>query len=403
MQLKRIFFTILLSGVLVSNSAFAAEGIKQSPVIDISGVMYMNYRAAPEYDSTSKEELNDLEGTFQVERTYVTLKSRLDDIFSVRVTADIAATERKDNSVYDSSGSKIGTVDDNRKQKYEFFVKYVYLQATKSLGAINMFARAGVVDTLCIGFINSLGDSRWIHKEFILNSKKILPSGSSIDNSADLGFNCQLDYSNLFSISFAYTNGEGFKQVDEGTNDGKAYYGRISITPIKGLYIYGFAKRQENNNNDDSLKITKADNDYSGFYGGGLAWKDTLIKIGFNVIMPYYYETDQATLDKTKVDNIEGEARKEYFIDSWINFSLEQLIDVPLLLYGRFAVGKDSNLEESTSVKRVTYFGTGIGYAFSKHVRFIAYYEEYRKDAETLSGSAYDPERAYYIKSEVKF
>jgi hypothetical protein len=66
-------------------------------------------------------------------------------------------------------------------------------------------------------------------------------------------------------------------------------------------------------------------------------------------------------------------------------------------------MGKDSNLDESTSVKRVTYFGTGIGYAFSKHVRFIAYYEEYRKDAETLSGSAYDPERAYYIKSEVRF
>lgn len=403
MLLKRILSTILLSGLLVSIPAFAAEEAKPGPVIDFSGVIFMNYRAAPEYDSTAKEELNDIEGTFQVERTYLTLKSRLDDIFSVRVTADIAATERKDNSVYDSSGSKIGTVDDNRKQKYEFFIKYGYLQAAKSIGAVNMFARAGVVDTLCIGFINSLGDSRWIHKEFFLNSKKILPSGSSIDNSADLGFSYQLDYSNLLSISFAYTNGEGFKQVEEGTNDGKAYYGRIAVTPIKGLYLFGFAKRQENNNNDDTLKITKADNDYSGFYGGGLAWKDSLIKIGFNVIIPYYYETDQTTLDKTKVDNIEGEARKEYCIDSWIHFRLDKLIKVPLILYGRFAMGKDNNLEESTSVKKVTYLGTGIGYAFSKQVRFIAYYEEFRKDAETASGSAYDPERAYYIKSEVKF
>ncbi|MDY6935399.1 MAG: hypothetical protein SVZ03_14385 [Spirochaetota bacterium] len=355
---------------------------EQSHNIDLSGKIYFNWHTAYTQDAYNQN-------TFEIQRLYLTWKEKFNDIFSAKVTTDISKTEKNCDVVldFDDDGIIDHTISDNRTQKYELNVKYAYLQTElKHVENIHDKLKAnvtiGMIATPIIGFIDKQSDARWIHKNSIDDSKKIVGSNvfhGNIDHSADLGLSVQFEAMKKVTLIGAITNGEGYKDVDEGDDNNKAYYGRLTITPITHLYLSGFYKRE-------GTDAGRPEDFYRGFYGGCVSWMDDIIKAGILYIIPFVYE------DGSVMEYDDGDKAEMYIMDIWLNINVKSIIDTPLFLYGRYTLGEDKGIDES----RVYYWGTGIGYEFNRHVRFIAYYDSKKEESED------DPENTIWLKSEIK-
>src|SRR4030042_4232566 len=129
--------------------------------------------------------------TFQLERAYITIKKRIGEIFSAKITADV-----------DQNSSDI------------LYLKYGFVQLFKEfptpVGPITLKAQLGKIATPVIGITDNLSDLRWVGPNF-LNNSKVLLNGNSFDNSADLGGMVSLALLNMVTIEYAFTNGEGVK------------------------------------------------------------------------------------------------------------------------------------------------------------------------------------------------
>jgi len=272
--------------------------------------------------------------SFTIDRAYITYKNKISKQFSFKIRTDVS---------------------DKDGWGYEAYIKNAYLQYKDKFSIIGIKAQAGMIGTPILGQTDDLGDMRWITKNFFDNSKAII--GSSIDSSADLGINLSFNLTKYLSLTGAITNGEGYKNVNP--TKGMAYYGKLSIIPIKGLYINGFIRYKQ------TIATTGNSSDF--YSGAGILYSSSIIKVGVNY-----------AIVKTAINDI------NHIVDTWANINLKKLTTISILIMGRFAYGK--TVTENNIIGSV-----GIGYQFNKNLSTLLYYEN-------AIGT-----HNLYIKTEAKF
>ena len=374
--MKKIFIVTFVFLMISMVSLHAKEVGDDS--FQFKGLVYLNWHINMT-DGTDNED-GSKKNTFEMERLYLTFLKDFDKIWGFRATTDV--------------GNETVEEDGKEQQKYRLFIKFAYVQAKKSIGPLDLQFRAGMVNTPVSGFNDWLSNQRWAHKNCFLASKDILKKGStdgagqgySIDNPADMGVNIRVTLMKIVTLAGSITNGEGYKKTDEeeqgSSSEGKAYAGRLTLAPFKGLYISGFY-RFEGTDTDES-------DNHRGYYGGGIAWADKSIRVGVNCAKAFEKQVGKDL-------SYNGEEYDMKIVDIWLTLNFESLTGVPVLVVARYFYG-DNGLDNGTA----TLLAGGIGYRLAKNFRVIAWYEQLDNEADDKADNA-DPDRTFYIKSEVKF
>lgn len=333
-----LFLFFIGTGVVLAENG---QDAKKDNALKISGVFFGEYAQA----------LNgDKDGSFALQRMYLTMKKNLPGVFSFRVTLDCLGLE------------------DSNKEGYEALVKFAYLQAAPKLGPVDLTIRGGMINTPATSIVNGLTGLRWVGNTYIGAAKEILHDASGailgIDTAADLGLSVQAKFLEMVTLTGAFTNGEGYKNVDvDNFHDGFSYYTTLSVNPVKNIFINGYFRFFEKAVNNDII-----------YYGGGAAWKSKMLRAGANFI---------------GVTNDTGSSDNGYFVEGWLNANFDSVIGMPVLLICR--VGYAHGLDGADNGK----YGFGAGYKFNKNVQLALYYEI--SDFE-----AADTDHMMYCKAEVK-
>ncbi len=358
-------FLYVLSGIIFSGSvAFANQPALnddgESPIA-VSGLIFMEWNKDV-LSSSSQESQN----TFAITRAYLNFNKRLSNVLSAQITTDVAQVQ--------SSGDSTQTTTNS----YVVFLKYAYLEAHTNYGIVDAKLKGGLIGTPFISYINSMSDYRWIEKNYIANAKNILFSqsgkGQTIDSAADLGISAYMLFGSRLTIHTAFTNGEGFKKVNESElgDDGKTLYGLMSIRIIDGLELFGGVRHELTDDNDWK-------NNYKHYSLAGISFATSNIKLGG------YYTF-------VKIDSTSAGHDSYDLYDGWALINCMPIIHYSVLLAGRYTVAMHRDVNDST----VHGWAAGAGYEINKNLRCMLYY---RQIHETLDNST---ESMFYIKTEVK-
>jgi hypothetical protein len=335
--------------------------------------------------------------TFQLERAYITIKKRIGEVFSAKITTDI---------------------DQNSRDF--LYLKYGFVQFLKEfstdLGPITLKAQLGKIATPVVGITDNLNDLRWLGPNYI-NNTKILLNGSSFDNSADLGGMVSLSLLKLVTMEYSITNGEGVKSDHNETYAGKSHTLLVSVNPgdfLKELYVNFYGRWENTNKNKIVTDAAGVPTKYQGtdernYIGCGAAWHSDLIKAGVNIFLPVMYFSK--TIYVTPITGYSPRHKDNFLlIDSWLNFNLGAVVPTaPVLLVGRCAWGREkkSLFSNGRQAHETILLGGGVGYQFSEYFRMVLYYEAIRYHVDyTLHDSTRKdptPNNSVYIKTEVKF
>ncbi len=230
MKLKNLL--ILLTAVIMSASSILfAEEPEKKPSIDLKGKIFMDWTSNMESKADGVAQ-DDAYQKFNISRVSLTWKKKFNDVFSIRITSDVLATESSDDALDDETGAvdvagndvDLEHSHDPDHSKYDLYLKYAYLQIKKKFGDLEVKSMVGLTKTASIGFIDDdLTGTRYINKNFLDNSKSLIMNkdgkGVSLDNSADLGINLTFKYARLVELSTCYVNGEGYKEVSVKKDD----------------------------------------------------------------------------------------------------------------------------------------------------------------------------------------
>jgi len=384
--LLRIFAVAMMAMFLTGTAAFAQEEEKK-PELNLKGKAYIEYMNQTKVQEDDKK-LN----TFQIKRVYLTWKKELSSIWSARVTTDVGQVDSTGDFTIDQGDldGGITPTDDydgetsSSTNSYTVYLKYAYVQGKKDFGPVSAKMQLGMIGTPAIGLTDDVSDYRWVNNNYIDHAKMLLfdtsGKGTSIDNSADAGVRLDLELMKMVTLTGMYSNGEGYKKVDEPSSNGKAMYGMLTVTPVEGLALAGFYRNEVTN------EFESGDN-YKMYYGGGISYSTDLIKIGANYVLP---EVKKAGT-KTVAD--------AYLLDTWLNVNLNSVAGMPVLIMGRYAMAENEEANDVLDTdSRVTIWAAGVGYQFVKGFQALAYLEN-----RTFEAEGTDDEQTFYVKTEVKF
>lgn len=373
--------------IAFATSSFAQEAkpeekVPEKPKMQVGGLAYLEWSKELKHSDTTQTENTN---TFAIKRVYLDFKKKLDDMWSVRVTTDVGQADSKSSKdfVIDSDPTEKKSAVESKTNGYTVFIKYAYLEAKEKFDFADVKFNFGMIGTPLIGFVDKQSDYRWLEQNYADQAKTVLYSkankGESIDNSADMGLSLEVSmFNKLLTLTGAYTNGEGYKYADEVKlgDDGKAYYGMVTLMPVKDLYIIGVYRNQETN---DLI----ADN-YNRYMAGGLVYSDELFKVGAMYLLP---EVSTKKAGQAAVEN------KYKLFDSWLNVRLDTIISMPVIVVGRYAFGENKDVDKS----KVTSWAAGLGYHVADGLRALVYFQNVKYDALD------DPDRKIFVKTEVKF
>ncbi len=387
MKLLNAVKYLVMSGLILSGAAFAQEAPRVElpkeeikPMVDVSGVLYIWYQADQKNEAAPNPVTQQKGDHFTLNRGYITFAKKFDEVWSVRVTTDV------------SSGAKTDGTGENR-----VFIKNAYLQMRQDFDPVVFTIQYGLVGTPITGLIDKVADVRWIYNSYIDKSKDLI--NETLDPTADMGIKGEMEIMKMVTLTGMYSNGEGYsKGFSEAEGDfSKAYYGMLTVNPIKGLYLAGFYKNLMNSSRVDATSVTSVTHpasdwnsgNYLTYYGAALAWSDNIFKVGGDYSMIRQNISTDATNPK----------KKGKLYDVWAMINLGDLTGVPVLLYGRYASGELKNANPVSGEVDASGNSTagGLGYQFNKNVRVLAMYEVV--DKKWLSGK----DETFWVKTEVKF
>lgn len=418
--LKGLIYTMVVvfaSAVMAQETTQAVK--EEKPLIDISGVAYLEWNKELKNATVKTDHVQNAidlangstapvlkepehKNTFQINRVYLNFQKKFNDVWSARVTTDVGQVESKSSKKYTETGTTTSNVE-STTNAYALYIKYAYIEAKQKVDFIDVKCQFGMIGTPLIGLIDKQSDYRWIEQNYIDQSKNILLyrqgnlstypkytwKAESIDHSADLGAGVDVSLFKVVKLSGSIVNGEGYKKVNEGTlgDDGKAYYGMVTITPIKGVDIFGAIRKECTDDADKNYN-------YKKYKAVGASVSFDIIKIGAVYAVP---KVESRTLTNGIATSFYEDSKyreDEYtLLDTWLLANLESVINVPILITGRYAIGQNKDVKDS----KVTVMSGGLGYKFNENVRALAYYQK-------LRGQMYrNSETTFYAKTEVKF
>jgi hypothetical protein len=367
-SLNKTLYTMVVMA-LCAGAVNAQEAVKPAPSpIDVSGVLFFDYS----YIQEAKDKLNDANTTknrqsFNLTRAYVNFNKKIDDVWSAKVTLD---------------GGSLASSDSN-KTSVEF-VKNAYFQMAQNFGAADLKVQGGLVGTPIIGLLDGFTGSRWIYQNYIDKTSDI--TDKSIDvSSADTGLKADFNIMKMVTITGMCSNGDGYKKTTTDNDTvTKSYYGVVNVNPFAALNVFGYYHWHDT--------ATISDKNYVSFIGGGAAWGDKAIKVG----VAY-------TMHSGKAADVKEEST---IIELWANVNLQQFAGVPVLLIGRYAMGK---YEKDTTPNKIKNKGSaiwaGVGYQVNSNVQFAAMYKtDTLTDKNAAGTKTKDLENStMFVKSEIKF
>ncbi|MGQ9843055.1 MAG: hypothetical protein ACUVRK_05760 [Spirochaetota bacterium] len=341
------FFTLYTYGIAQENFP-----------MQISGVGYFDWKKDIQNSNNSE-----LTNTFEINRVYLNFIKKFDTTWSLRFTTDIGQVESK-GTIETPPEQDVNT----KTYNYAVYLKFAYVQAAQQYDNVAYTIQFGMVGTPLLNYFDDQSDYRWIQQNYFDNSKELI--GTSVDYSADLGVRANVSMFKVITITGAITNGEGFKHVSE-TDDGKAYYGMVTLTPFKQVSIIAFDRYAVTNDNHRSDNFTNN-------AACGAFYTQDVIKIGIVYSQP--------------IETTNGSRTKYRLLDSYLNVDLSYVWSVPLLVASRFGYGKNSDADDAVKI-----YSGGIGYRFSKDVRTIVYYQHKMDDVKTKA------DKVVYIKCGINF
>lgn len=239
---------LLMSAIVLVRPAFSAE-------TTVGGRIYGQW-------------MMDLSGgadnfnAFSMERSYATIKSKLSDQTSVRITSDLRE------------------IDD----KYDIILKYAYFDWKPSIGKASLTFRMGLQPTLYIDEMNGLWGRRYLMKT-IGDELKFLTS-------ADLGATAIIglgEKSRLGFVSLTAFNGTSYSSVTEN-NKQKDLNLVARVTPLvsdpnlrNSALMAQFYSGTQNEVIPDS--ISASDWKHQIISAGGLFAYDSTVDLGFDLNM----------------------------------------------------------------------------------------------------------------------
>lgn len=396
MRLKFFFSTLALMLALCVTAAHAqqvasgSEAPKDEP-LKVSGRMYLEWYKTLQNQTDSGENKN----TFNIKRVYLDFRKKIDAVWSIRATLDVGNENKEAVSINDS--------------RYTAYIKFAVLQAQQDLGFGILTAQFGMIGTPVIGLIDEASDYRWLNQNYLDAAKMLLLKqsgvtggiGQSIDFSADMGLSVSLNVAKMVTVTGAVTNGEGYKRTDELQfhDDGKAFYGMITVTPIEGLSLAGFYRNQITRDNGEN-----ADDNFIRNYGAVAAYNFQGIRVGASFTL--------ATVSTNgTTPGVDARVAEYRIIDAFLMANLNSLTGMPILVAGRYAMGSTEYADgygANDGVKAdVTIWAFGVGYQFNNFVRMMAYVEDQKAEtSDPALAAAADwkaSNRNFYIKTEAKF
>jgi len=352
-MLRKIVMVFIVFAI-VTVHVFADEN--KLPVT-ISGVGYLEWQK-----DIQKSDETENENTFAITRVYLNFTKKFDEIWSMRITTDIGQVE--------SEGETSNNNDDvkTKTNNYDVYLKFAYIQAKQDFGAIGYCLRFGMVGTPLLGYLDEQSDYRWIQRNYFDNAKDLI--GTSVDYSADAGVRADVSLFKMVAITGAITNGEGFKHVSE-TDDGKAYYGMLTVNPFEHFSLIAFNRYCITNDNDRSDNYTN-DTAFGAFY------TQDVVKAGVVYALP--------------VEEVSGQKTNYRLVDSYLHIDLSYVWTVPLIIAGRVGYGKNTDNDVTTKI-----YSGGVGYRFSKDIRTIVYYQHKKDDTKSKA------DEVMYVKCGISF
>ncbi len=239
---KAITFSVFVLIISLTSLAQETEKTAQSIIQNttISGEWFLGF------NYNNKTEIS----SFNLKRGYFTIKTRLNDIISVRYTQDITN---------DSEGGDIGNV--------EMRLKYLYLMLElKNIEALrNTYFEFGMVHRPWLDFEQKLNAYRVQGKMFVDRYDITSSAGFGITYAGLLGGEIDKDYQNrvskdypgrLGSFSIGLYNGGGYHAFE--INNNKVLEGRLTLRPLAeslpGLqlsYALSYGKANTESNKSD--------------------------------------------------------------------------------------------------------------------------------------------------------
>ena len=324
--------------------SFGSNTSVVSQNIDISGQWFLAFNNASEINQ------------FALKRGYFTIKTKMNDVFSVRYTQDITL---------DKEGSDAGNV--------EIRLKYLYLKIKLDQFALlkNSHLEIGLVHRPWLDFEQNINKYRVQGKMFL--------ERYSIINSADFGI--------FFTGLVGGKIGKEYQSTITNKNPGK--YGSYSI----GIHNGGGYHAIEQNNNktlEGRFSLRPFHEVYPGFqltyaFTYGKANTESNLS-GFNMNLLYLSS-------ETRLGNFTGTyytGKGDYggkYIDENSNsitntgYSLFGELKIPKTKYSIFGRLDEFELDEENIEKRNTYIG-GISYSFLKSK--VLFNVDYQKNPDKI-------------------
>ncbi len=323
-RLLFVFVVVLHTNIVAQQDSLRIKKIIRST--SISGKFFLKYG----YDDVS--ELN----KFTFKRGYLTIKSKLNDVLSVRFTQDITQ---------DKEGSDAGNI--------EMRLKYLYLKIKmKKYSALkNSYFEVGLTSRPWIKFEQSVNHYR-VQGKMLLERNKII-------NSADFGlsytclFGGKMDKAYQQNVSSAFPgkygsllagiyNGGGYHSIERNKN--KTFEGQLSIRPFHKRfpgfqfgYSWALGKGNTKENPDFAMNV---------FYG---IYETHLLSI-----LTQYYTGKGDYLGRYVDDN-----NKSFDSNGFSAYFEIKIPNTQFALFGRydkFTLKQTSNKENETLLGGISYY-----------------------------------------------
>lgn len=348
MSLKKLTLALAIA-LAFSVGAIAAE-------TTVGGTMFMEYGvynlskvdgadggAGPEYEG-------ELTNRFSLNRMYVTAKSKINDVWSVKVTMDAKA---------DTTNG----------------INYMYLKsaAVKAQVAPFLAISAGLVDMPEYALVHSPNGMRWLEKPVLDRAGDYNGDVGFGATSSDLGVKASMSFAKMIFVDLAFTTGESYKDIVEQDED-KAITLAVHAKLIEKLIVGAYGK---------IWLGSPVDSGSFWYLGATVAWKDKFYKAGVNWVMKDF--ADQGLTGGLGTFG-EDHGLTNIF-EVYANVNLAGAINVPILVMARATMGLNKSLsdisaggvDDGNGISGMDFY-IGVGYKFNENAQVALMYRGTLKD-----------------------